>query len=256
MFHCTLDPCCCSTPIRLHLLCNSETCQACQPVKTLSSPRENAGNLVCCPMLHRFPAAAEGPGNEWILQRGWMQISSHRHTYRRGHTHTKRKHGTCGQRVFRNTVASSPPMHNAWEHVNTLFRTCINDHGEAHSLSTRAINKRWCTDKGPYLPPSWKPPAHPTLPLDPPRHTSCQFLTLFYFCAAWGCGTSGVELNNEWRLSECPATEDGLLHRRCSKDSRTDASTHANNCCGPHCVLKGGKEGLNGLWGAGKKRTS
>lgn len=43
-------------------------------------------------------------------------------------------------------------MHNAWEHVNTLFRTCINDHGEAHSLSTRAINKRWCTDKGPYLP--------------------------------------------------------------------------------------------------------
>lgn len=46
----------------------------------------------------------------------------------------------------------SLPMHNAWEHVNMLILTCINDHGEAHSLSTRAINKRWCTDKGPYLP--------------------------------------------------------------------------------------------------------
>lgn len=53
----------------------------------------------------------------------------------------------------------SLPMHNAWEHVNTLILTCINDHGEAHSLSTRAINKRWCTVKA-HTSQSWEPPAH------------------------------------------------------------------------------------------------
>lgn len=82
----------------VQLLCNSETCQPCQTVEALSSPSVNAGNVVCCPMLHRFPAAAEGPGNEWVLQRGWMQIG----------TDTHRKHQTCGQRVLHNTAASLP----------------------------------------------------------------------------------------------------------------------------------------------------
>lgn len=102
--------------------------------------------------------------------------------------------GPVGREVFSNTVASSLLMYKTWEHVNTLFSACINDHGETHNPSTRAINKRWPTYKGSY------PPHHPPPPLDPLRHISCQFSTLFYFCAAWGCGAAGVALNNEWRL--------------------------------------------------------
>lgn len=90
------------------------------------------------------------------------KISSYTDIQSDGRAHTKRKYRTCGQRDLHNTVASSLSMHNAWEHVNTLFRACINDHGETRSLSTKAINKRWRTDKGPYLPRLQN--LHPTLP--------------------------------------------------------------------------------------------
>lgn len=125
--------------------------------------------------------------------------------------------------VFHNPVASSLPMYKTWEHVNTLFRACINDHGEAHSLSTRAINKKWRSYKSPCLisPPPPGDPAGPTFPpLEPLRQISCQFLTLFYFCVAWGCGAAGVALNNKWRLSEHQTTVgQSLFHSRYSKDS-------------------------------------
>lgn len=130
--------------------------------------------------------------------------------------------------VFHSAVASSLPIYKTWEHVNTLFRAYINDHGETHSLSTRAINKRWRTHKSPCLPPHLqKLQLPPPPPVDPLRQNSCQFLTLFYFGVAWGCGAAGVALNNKYGLSECQTTVGQILfHRRYSKDTHVYAHIH------------------------------
>lgn len=68
----------------------------------------------------------------------------------------------------------------------------------------------------------------PPPPLDPPRHISCQFLTLFYFGAALGCSAAGVELNNEWMLSECPTA----VEKVCS--TLDTSSIHPHTCTQRH----------------------
>lgn len=131
------------------------------------------------------------------------------------------------------------------EHVNTLFRTCIKDHGETRSLSTRAINKRWCADKGPHL------PRLLNLLLPSPTTWSAEthfmpILNLVLFLCDLGCGAAVAELNNEWRLSECPTA----VEKVCSTEDT--ARIHAHNYCGPYWMLWGGSEGLTGLWRAVK----
>lgn len=108
----------------------------------------------CC-LLSDAPSLSCSSRGAWQRVGFTVWLNANRHT----HTENTRPVGRGSSTTLQ---PPSLPMHNAWEHVNTLFRTCINDHGEAHSLSTRAINKRWCTDKGPYLPSLEN--LQPTLP--------------------------------------------------------------------------------------------
>lgn len=96
------------------------------------------------------------------------------------HAHTKRKHRTCGQRVLHNTVACPGPCIMHEEHVNTLFRACINDHVETRGLSTEAIKKRWCAHKGPHAPVS----STPTTTWSADTHFMA-ILNLVLFLCSW-----------------------------------------------------------------------
>lgn len=158
--------------------------------KALSGLWNSTSNVVCCPSFHHFPVAAEGPSREWMLQCGWMQISSHTDIHRWAQ---EKKIQDLGQRVYHNTVASSLAMHNAWEHANTLFRICINDHGETRSLSTRAINKRCSTDKGPYLPRLQNPPPSTTTWSTETHFMPILNLVLFLCCLGVWCSSSRAE---------------------------------------------------------------
>lgn len=135
----------------------------CQPLSDTQNFQQPVWKLRECCLLSNAPSFFCSSTGAWAAS-GFYCVaeckSAHTNTY--AHTQKRTPHRTCGQTALHNTVASSLTMHNAWEHVNTLFRACINDHGETRSLSTRAINKRWRTDKGPYLPVS-KTPSPPPL---------------------------------------------------------------------------------------------